>query len=739
MHCRQAAESKASQLHASTCPGTAATPTANPPSTPSTPAFRLLTAVLSRLAETELLLADETAAHAGSDRAARRLPVPLAPGGRPPPEALLQLLDVTSDEDGGWQQGGHQELRLVPPADKLAWEDRALLHATSAAAPAAGTGPAGVRVRARALVSVGKALLFKANSSSSSPLQGVNSAPAAAELFRQQAVDILKAAAAAAQGADDLQTVRQAALTLAHAQLRAGAPAEAAEWVAVAQSAAASEGLRAAFLTAASPSEHPEVLAWRQLEAAASAGGGGAGASGLVHHAAAVVAAAGATHARLQLGALPLLAPTVGMLPAAMRVLMFHFDESAEELFLVAANLPGQQQNTSPGAPTTDPAATTTTNSGGSSTVVASMHATEQDIRSLVSAFKSYRRQLGKQLLDVTTAVRQQAAYVAAAAAREVAAQTACATAPQQPQQHEAARKLEPSGTVSRQGDKKAATAAAAAAAAAAVAAAHARCVPDVPLLDQDVNEAWEKLVGRFEAFLSPLAETLQAALPPLAAAAPAAPATATYQGGGRASVAAAAAAAKAAVAAAAAASSAAQGTAEAACWPPGGHSVLLLLDADLGALPWEALPLVRSTCGGAGRCFSAALARHLLAPPAPATAGATTAAAPPPQAQPPVAVDVSRLTYIADPLHEESDALPPAATAGSYTVPILPLLRDKLLPAFGAGWSAGVVGVPGGRGCVPSEGEYAAALAGAAGLLFLGLGRFLAYAPPAVSRLLLL
>jgi hypothetical protein len=71
------------------------------------------------------------------------------------------------------------------------------------------------------------------------------------------------------------------------------------------------------------------------------------------------------------------------------------------------------------------------------------------------------------------------------------------------------------------------------------------------------------------------------------------------------------------------------------------------------------------------------------------------------------------------------------AAAPGSYATPLLPLLKDKLLPAFGAGWQAGVAGAPG--GCVPSDGEYAAALAGASSLLFLGPGRLLAHVPPAV------
>jgi hypothetical protein len=85
-------------------------------------------------------------------------------------------------------------------------------------------------------------------------------------------------------------------------------------------------------------------------------------------------------------------------------------------------------------------------------------------------------------------------------------------------------------------------------------------------------------------------------------------------------------------------------------------------------------------------------------------------------------------------PTHSHAPRFPPAPPApGSYCAPLLPLLRDKLLPAFGAGWQAGAVGSPGGS--APSAGEYAAAVAGAPALLFLGVGRFLAHVPPAVSR----
>ena len=74
----------------------------------------------------------------------------------------------------------------------------------------------------------------------------------------------------------------------------------------------------------------------------------------------------------------------------------------------------------------------------------------------------------------------------------------------------------------------------------------------------------------------------------------------------------------------------------------------------------------------------------------------------------------------------------PAPAPSGDYGVPLVPLLREKLLPAYGAQWQAGVVGAPG--GAAPADAEYAAALAGAQALLVLGPGRLLAYAAPEVG-----
>jgi hypothetical protein len=130
---------------------------------------------------------------------------------------------------------------------------------------------------------------------------------------------------------------------------------------------------------------------------------------------------------------------------------------------------------------------------------------------------------------------------------------------------------------------------------------------------------------------------------------------------------------------------------------------LLLLIDPELSPLPWEALPAVRGSCGSVGRCFSAALARHLLAPPggaaaaaaAPAAgsakgaatvASAAAAAAAPAEgaavaagvAAQPAVVNAVRLTYIVDPLHEESDA--GQQHSGAQTLVAVGLMKEGVL-----------------------------------------------------------
>jgi hypothetical protein len=247
---------------------------------PSTPAARQLAAVRLRLARLELRLANEAAAHAGADRAARRPPLPpVPPGAGPPPAALLAYLDAGAGADSA-SGCGDAAARLGGGAGGMAWEDLALLHATSASA-AAGAGPSGTRVRAGALLAAGQALGIKATAGAGGG--------AAASAWRAQSLASLRAAAAAALEAGDMGVARAAALALARWQRGLGDDAEAAEWLAVAQSAAAACAMRAAFLAAAAcgegaaqgPRASHEVLAWRRRDAAASGGGCGTGAEAL--------------------------------------------------------------------------------------------------------------------------------------------------------------------------------------------------------------------------------------------------------------------------------------------------------------------------------------------------------------------------------------------------------------------------------------------------------------------------
>jgi hypothetical protein len=289
------------------------------------------------------------------------------------------------------------------------------------------------------------------------------------------------------------------------------------------------------------------------------------------------------------------------------------------------------------------------------------------------------------------------------------------------------------------------------ASASAAEAQAAAGVVPPPELLQFDADREWAALVLRFEALLEPLAAMLDAALPPVASppqasaaasaatAAPAAAATGARPMSALGQTARRASSATAHVAAQMVAPPAAVAATASSQSP-----LLLLVDLRLAPLPWEALPRLQRACGAAGmsRCLSAAFARHVLWPPTPqpsAAAGASAAAAHP---QAPV-IDVGRLTYTVDPLFEESDAAAAPLTPGTCAAPLVPAVRERLVPAVaahGSGtappWCAGVVGVPG--GIVPSIAEHAAALAGASTLLFLSPGRLLAHVPPAVRAVLL-
>jgi hypothetical protein len=116
--------------------------------------------------------------------------------------------------------------------------------------------------------------------------------------------------------------------------------------------------------------------------------------------------------------------------------------------------------------------------------------------------------------------------------------------------------------------------------------------------------------------------------------------------------------------------------------------SLQLLLDPALCELPWEALPVVRASCSSIARCLSLAQLQQLLAPPqvllgssqqqqqqqqqqqGPDVAAAAAAAA---EAGQPVVWEVSRSSYLVDPLHHMSAA---TERPGPYAAPLLQTFR---------------------------------------------------------------
>lgn len=99
-----------------------------------------------------------------------------------------------------------------------------------------------------------------------------------------------------------------------------------------------------------------------------------------------------------------------------------------------------------------------------------------------------------------------------------------------------------------------------------------------------------------------------------------------------------------------------------------------LLIDPELCPLPWEALSCFSCSCRSIARCFSIAQLQQLLQPPGSTAAQAATAAVGAGGVQAvPAVLDITRLTFIADPLHEASDQQAPP---GCYAPPLLPLFR---------------------------------------------------------------
>lgn len=103
-----------------------------------------------------------------------------------------------------------------------------------------------------------------------------------------------------------------------------------------------------------------------------------------------------------------------------------------------------------------------------------------------------------------------------------------------------------------------------------------------------------------------------------------------------------------------------------------------LLIDPELCPLPWEALRCFSSSCRSFARCFSIAQLQLLLQPPGSTAVQVTAAAVGAGGVQAvPATLDISRLTFIADPLHEVSDQQAPP---GCYAPPLLPLFRYVVL-----------------------------------------------------------
>lgn len=144
---------------------------------------------------------------------------------------------------------------------------------------------------------------------------------------------------------------------------------------------------------------------------------------------------------------------------------------------------------------------------------------------------------------------------------------------------------------------------------------------------------------------------------------------------------------------------------------------VCLLLDPSLAALPWEALPVLQASCLSVSRCFSLQLLLSALQQPSNGDADAATASN----------MDMDRMAYIVDPLHELSDS---SRAAAPYSPPLIPHFREKVLGVHGSNTWQGITGAPQRQ---PDVGEYAQLLRGAGVLLYQGLGRMLSYVGPKV------
>lgn len=301
-------------------------------------------------------------------------------------------------------------------------------------------------------------------------------------------------------------------------------------------------------------------------------------------------------------------------------------------------------------APTCEPAASTHEPAAPAllpAVLLGSMQCTQQQLWELTATFAAYSRQVQKAVIQAASEAVQQVATPAdiPGAAAEGAAPAVGS-----------AKKPQPAGAASKAGGKdkgsKQAT------------AEVPPWVPPAPVFPQALNEDWQRIMQQFEAFLQPLAAVLADALrqqqqqPVPAAEAPAAvaaAATGTKKSTGTKATAAAA-------------------PAEAV--PPALLSLQLLLDPELCHLPWEALPVLRHSCGSIARCFSLAQLQQVMQPPqATVQAGQQSRglADPSASAAPAAVLDLNRLGYLVDPLHHMSSS---AEHHGCYAAPLLPCFR---------------------------------------------------------------
>lgn len=208
------------------------------------------------------------------------------------------------------------------------------------------------------------------------------------------------------------------------------------------------------------------------------------------------------------------------------------------------------------------------------------------------------------------------------------------------------------------------------------------------------LNETWGRCLAQMEQLLAPLMPAIRQAIPTLPEVPAGPPATPPPGAKG--------AAAK-------------KGAAEEEAKAPVGHKVLLLIDPELKALPFEALPHLRSNCSSVARCPSL----HLLHVAAQAAASPDDATAPP-------SFDVTGgITYIVDPKCEGSS---PEDAKGPFSPPLISTFQSRMLDEF-KDWK-GFVGSP---NRVPADADLMQLVSSASSLVFLGMGRFMSYISPAI------